>query len=89
MLFCNTNIFRVSEKSIVSIFMVEESYVRVKRYGFRGASARAADHYWFHQSVYPDLAFAEIETFSPSAPFFFPGDGCSRLLQNVSIYPSI
>jgi hypothetical protein len=80
-LFCGTNIFKVSEKS-VSIFMV-------KWYRFRGASARATDHYWFHQSVYPDLNFAVTETFSPSVLLFFSGDGCSRFLQNVSIYPSV
>jgi len=39
--------------------------------------------------VYPDLTFAVNETSSPSASLFVLGDGCSRFLPNVSIYPSI
>jgi hypothetical protein len=81
MLFCGTNIFVVSEKSVVYIFVV-------KWCRFRGASARAADQYWFHQSVYPYLTFAVTETFPTIASLFFPRDGCSRFLQTASIYPS-
>jgi hypothetical protein len=89
MLFCGTNICKFSEESVFSIFMVEESDVRVKWYRFSGASAKATDHCWFHQSMYPGLTFVVTKTVSPSASLIIPGDGCSRFLRNVSIYPSI
>jgi len=60
MLFCGTNICKVSEKSVVSIFMAEESDVRVKSVNMNGVTS----HFILHAETNSEMLFPLQVTYS-------------------------